>query len=86
MFYTRLAELLYEHASFYRAITIDEYECRIVDIEFQNEEFEKLVKHWNKAVKLVDNDSISYTVDIFSFMATLGWDAADYSEWEVEFE
>jgi hypothetical protein len=33
MFYERLLSLFWEHASFYRAITVDEYKDRWVDFE-----------------------------------------------------
>jgi hypothetical protein len=86
MFYERLLSLFWEHASFYRVITVDEYHERWVDFELHELEYNKICYHWNKAVLKAFPDSKGCSVAYYDVMALLGWEPIEFSGWEIEGE
>lgn len=84
MFYERLSSLFFEHASFYRAITVDEYRARWMNLEFQEEEYKAICIHWNKATCAVDWNQMAYTVELYEAVTAFGSEFAQYSGWELE--
>ena len=86
MFYERLLSLFWEHASSYRAITIDEYKDRWVDFELQHEEFNKICAHWNKAVLEFYPDYAGFSIEWYDVLAIMGWEPYANSGWEIESE
>jgi hypothetical protein len=86
MFYERLLSLFWEHASFYRAITVDEYKDRWVDYEFHKMEYDKICGHWNKAVLNVFPGSAGFSVEYYDVLALMGWEPLGFSGWEIESE
>ena len=86
MFYDRLTSLFFEHASYFRAMTIDEYEFMFINYSFHEKEFDRICLWWNKATLKIDLRSMVYTAEIFQTMAAFGFDEAKYSGWELGME
>jgi len=83
MFFERLTSLFFEHAAVFRAMTVDEYNSRVSNMEFHYMEYYKICMHWDKAVTDIDLNSPAYTVDIFTLLSAFGYSRADNSSWEV---
>lgn len=81
-----LRGILFEHASVYRAVTVEEYRGRIVSRASHEAEYTRLCELWSRALRSVDPYLMAITVEIYEFLAVMGILAADYSEWELEVE
>jgi hypothetical protein len=81
-----LRGILFEHASVYRAVTVEEYRSRIVSRALHEAEYSRLCELYSRALRSVDPHLMTLTVEIYEFLAVLGILSAEYSEWELELE
>jgi len=86
MYFEILRGILFEHASVYRAVTVEEYRERIVSRASHEAEYARLCELWSRALRRVDPYLMTITVEIYEFLAILGILSAEYSEWEIELE
>ena len=86
MYFEILRGILFEHASVYRAVTVEEYRARIVSRASHEAEYARLCELWSRALRRVDPHLMAITVEIYEFLAIMGILAAEYSEWEIELE
>ena len=86
MYFEILRGILFEHASVYRAVTVEEYRARTVSRASHEAEYIRLCELWSRALRRVDPYLMTITVEIYEFLAVLGILCAEYSEWELEFE
>ena len=83
MYFEILRGILFEHASIYRAVTVEEYRGRFVSRAAHEAEYAKLCEHWTRALRKVDPYLMTVTVEIYDLLEIMGIAAADYSEWEI---
>jgi hypothetical protein len=81
-----LRGILFEHASVYRAVTVEEYRARIVSRASHEAEYARLYELYSRALRSVDPYLMTLTVEIYEYLAVLGILSAEYSEWELELE
>ena len=79
-----LRGILFEHASVYRAVTVEEYRARIVSRALHEAEYARLCELYGRALRGVDPYLMTMTVEIYEFLAIMGILSAEYSEWEIE--
>ncbi len=81
-----LRGILFEHASVYRAVTVEEYRARIVSRALHEAEYARLYELYSRALRSIDFTLMALTVEIYEYLAVLGILSAEYSEWELELE
>jgi hypothetical protein len=83
MYFEILRGILFEHASVYRAVTVEEYRERIVSRALHEAEYARLCALWSRAARMVDPRLMAITPEIYEFLEMMGILTASYSEWEV---
>ena len=83
MFVEILRGILFEHASVYRAVTVEEYRERIVSRASHEAEYARLCELWSRALRSVDPYLMALTAEIYGYLEVIGILSADYSEWEI---
>jgi len=83
MFFDRLISLFFEHASVFRAMTVDEYYFGFRDRESHFDEYEKLCFNWDRLVTEIDLNCPVYTVEVFEMLYSFGYCRAAFSDWEM---
>ena len=86
MYVEILRGILFEHASVYRAVTVEEYRDGIVSSVLHEAEYFRLYELYGKALRGIDPCLIAITVDIYEYLAIMDILSAEYSEWELEEE
>jgi len=86
MYFEILRGNLFEHASVYRAVTVEEYRARIASRALHEAEYARLCELWSRALRSVDPYLMTMTAEIYEFLAIMGILTAEYSEWELELE
>ncbi len=84
MYVEILRGILFEHASVYRAVTVEEYRDRIVSSVLHEAEYYRLCELYGKALRGIDPYLMTLTSEIYEFLEILGILSAEYSEWEIE--
>lgn len=86
MFFERLTCMLFEHAAYFRVMTIEEYEFGIID-DFSHEmEYRKLHLLWDEIVSRLAWINMVYTVDFFEIISFFDSHKADYFSWKLRNE
>jgi hypothetical protein len=86
MFFPQLQRVFFEHAKFYRAITIDEYRQGIVYNEFVEKEFLRICQTWNRASRKIDMRSMAYPIEQWQYLELIRYYHPRLSEWEYRIE
>jgi hypothetical protein len=66
-----LRGILFEHASVYRAVTVEEYRARIVSRASHEAEYARLYELYSRALRSVDPYLMTLTVEIYEYLAVL---------------
>lgn len=83
MYLEILRGILFEHASVYRAVTVEEYRGRIASRAAHEAEYARLCVAWSRALRSIDPYLMAITPYIYEMLESMGILYAEYSEWEV---
>ena len=79
-----LRGILFEHASVYKAVTVEEYRAGIVSRVSHETEYARLCEYYHRALRGIDPYLMTLTSEIYEFLEILRILSAEYSEWEIE--
>ena len=83
MYVEILRGILFEHASVYRAVTVEEYRARIASRAAHEAEYARLCVIWSRALRSIDPHLMAITPYIYEMLESMGILYAEYSEWEI---
>ena len=83
MYVEILRGILFEHASVYRAMTVEEYRGRIASRISHEAEYDSLCRLYTRALRSIDPYLMAVTPYIYEMLEMMGILYAEYSEWEV---
>ena len=83
MYVETLRGILFEHASVYRAVTVEEYRELFISKAAHEAEYDRLCEHLSRALRGIDPYLMNLTSEIYEYLELIGVLSADCSEWEI---